>query len=396
MSDIDLQPALDDAIERLVVAFDDLDDPRGQQGRRHRLCDILSIAVLGCLCGCDNAEALEDWACKEEDWLVTFLELRWGVPSQDTFLRVLSALDDRAFRQAFIAWVNATFPAAIGTGQLAIDGKTARRSGDAAAEKKAVHMVSALACEFDLVVGQIPVESKSNELNAIRVLLRLLELKGALVSIDAIGCQRDIARCIVDADGDYLLAVKKNQPELLAALIEGFEATSIEPNHNVDRVDPPEFDRHEQTDGAHGRVETRTTTVIPAMDEWIPQAIRDRWHGLAVCIEVHSVREMNDKRTEDRRYYISSRNMTAAEAGAAVREHWRIENGLHYVLDVSFGEDHCRIRKGHAAKNFIVLRHFAVSLIRAYDGDKLSVPRRRRLCDYKPAYREALLAATAY
>jgi predicted transposase YbfD/YdcC len=324
-----------------------------------------------------------------------FLDLTWGVPSQDTFLRVLAAINAQAFRFAFISWVRATFPRAVQAGQIAIDGKTARRSGDAKAEKAAVHMVSALACSFDLVLAQHPTEQKSNELTAIRTLLGLLELHGALVSIDAIGCQTDVAERVVDGGGDYLLAVKKNQPELHRTLEEAFEASGQKPNHNVDQADPPEFERHEENDGGHGRIEKRTTTVISATDPWIPKHIRDRWSGLATCIEVRSERDTGTRRSEERRYYISSRKLSAKDAGLAVRSHWRVENNLHYVLDVSFGEDACTVRKDNAAANFIVLRHFAVSLIRAYQGDKYSVPRRRRQCDYNTDYREQLLAAVA-
>lgn len=378
----------------LVVAFRDIEDPRGRQGKRHVHSDVLTIAVLGCLCGCDDAEALEDWARKEEPWLKEFLALRWGVPSQDTFLRVLAQIDQREFRRAFLFWIRRAFPKAVG-GQIAIDGKTARRSGDKEAEKKAVHMVSALACEYGLILGQEATESKSCELEALRVLIRLLELKGAMVSMDALGCQCDVAQSIVDQGGDYLLALKKNQPLLHEQVNEAFAALLLPPTRNVDRLGPPPHESWCDTDAGHGRIETRTTTVIHQFDDWIP--VRERWKGLTTLVRVHSERfdESDETTTTETRFYISSRRLSAQQAHEHVRAHWLVENGLHHVLDVSFGEDNCMVRKNNAAANFIVVRHFAVSLIRSYAGDKLSVPRRRRLCDYRVGYREELLAAVA-
>lgn len=386
---------VDAAIADLVFVLDDVTDPRGRQGKRHLLTSVLGIAVLGCLCGCDDAEALQDWGEKEEEWLTDFLELRWGIPSQDTFLRVLAMIDPDEFRWAFFRWVRTAFPRAIGSGQIAVDGKTARHSGDKAAETTAVHMVSALACEARVVLAQQATTAKSNELSAIRELLRFLELRGALVSIDALGCQTDVAARIVERGGDYLLAVKDNQPTLHEQVRATFEATTLAPTHNVDQLGPPEHESFTGADAGHGRIETRTTTVTHDFAEWLDVA--DAWPSLKTLVKVESVRESEaDGRTSTEcRYYISSRQLSAEQAHEHVRSHWSIENGLHYVLDVSFGEDSYMARKQNAAANFIIIRHFAISLIRSYDGDKLSVPRRRRLCDYKRDYREQLLATVA-
>ncbi len=391
------QDVVDEAMAGLVLVMEDVEDPRGRQGRRHLLSSVLSIAVLGCLCGCDDAEALQDWAEKEEDWLTEYLELRWGVPSQDTFLRVLAAVDQSEFRWAFHRWVRDVFPGAVAADQIAVDGKTARRSGDKKADEKAVHMVSALACEAKVVLAQMPTASKSNELNAIRALLKILEVRGSLVSIDAIACQTDVAKRIVERGGDYLLSVKDNQPTLREQIVAAFDATALEPTRNADRLGPPAHETHSASDAGHGRIETRTTTVIHDFDEWLDKETRDRWQGLDTLVRIESRREheATGKVETESRYYISSRRMTAAQAHHHVRSHWEVENGLHYVLDVSFGEDSYRARKQNAAANFIVIRHFAVSLIRSFDGDRLSVPRRRRLCDYKVDYREQLLARTA-
>lgn len=388
---------VDEALAQLVLVMEDVKDPRGRQGRRHLLASVLSIAVLGCLCGCDDAEALQDWAEKEEDWLTDYLELQWGVPSQDTFLRVLAAVDQSEFRWAFHRWVQNALPKAVAADQIAVDGKTARRSGDKSAEAKAVHMVSALACNAKVVLAQMPTASKSNELNAIRALLRILELKGSLVSIDAIACQTDIAERIVERGGDYLLCVKENQANLREQLVEAFDATSLKPTQNVDLLGPPEHEISTGSDAGHGRIETRTVTVIHAFEDWIDAATRLRWKGLQTLIRVDSKREHEGtgKLQMEKRYYISSRRLTASEANLHVRTHWEVENSLHYVLDVSFGEDGYRARKQNAAANFIVIRHFALNMIRSFEGDKLSVPRRRRLCDYKTDYREKLLSSVA-
>ena len=395
MSEQERDAAVDAALAALVVVMDDVTDPRGRQGKRHLLTSVLTIAVLGCLCGCDDAEALQDWAEKEEDWLSDYLELRWGVPSQDTFLRVLAMIDPREFRMAFMRWVRGAFPRAFEGGQVAIDGKTARRSGDKQAEQAAVHMVSALAVETRVVLGQQATPDKTNELTAIRQLLYFLHLDGALVSIDAMGCQRDIAGRIVDGGGDYMLAVTNNQPTLLAQVSAAYDATTAESKRNVDIPDPPSAQATTTVDAGHGRIETRTTTVLHDFDEHLD--VGGSWKGLTTLIRVEATREdeRSGKSETHVRHFISSRHLDAETAAKHVRAHWEVENGLHHVLDVSFGEDSYMARKKNAAANFIVIRHFAVNLIRAFKGDKLSVPRRRRLCDYRLDYREQLLAEVA-
>ena len=383
------------ALEGLVVVMEDVSDPRGRQGRRHLLPSVLSIAVLGCLCGCDDAEALQDWAEKEEDWLADFIALPWGIPSQDTFLRVLAMIDPTEFRWAFARWVGKAFPKAAQAAQIAIDGKTARRSGDKAAESSAVHMVSALACETRVVLAQQATKAKSNELVAIRELLSLIELRSALVSIDALGCQSDIAQRITQRGGDYLLALKDNQPTLCSQVGAAFDALALPATRNVDRLGPPASESFVTTCAGHGRIERRTATVIHDFADWVEP--REEWSTLRTLVRVESEveHEGTGKTTSDARYTICSRHLSAEEAAGHVRNHWGIENGLHYVLDVTFGEDSYMARKRNAAANFIVIRHFAVNLIRSYTGDRLSVPRRRRLCDYRPEYRAQLLAATA-
>lgn len=383
--------AVERALSGLVEVLETVTEPRGRQGRRHLLTDILAIAVLGCMCGCDDAEALEDWARKEESWLLDFLELPFGVPSQDTYLRVLAAIDEREFRGAFRAWATQTFRRGMGRGQIALDGKTARRSGDKAFEKKAVHMVSALACEHDLVLGQQPTSDKSNELNAIRALLDLLHLKGSLVSIDAIGCQRDIARTVRRRGGDYLFTLKDNQAALRQSVVDLFEAVEQQTARPSGEDPLAVVSVYEHVDAGHGRIETRTTHVLEAWGDWVPEA--ERWSGLATLIRVQSHREHEGTGVieEQVRYYISSRKLTAEQAHEHIRAHWRIENCLHYVLDVTFKEDSYRARKQNAANNFIVIRHFALNLLRTVKQKKYSLTRTRRLCDYDLQFRENLL-----
>lgn len=384
------------AMSCLVETMEDVTDPRGRQGRLHLLTDILTIAVLGCVCGCDDAEALEDWAHKELNWLEKHLEFPAGVPSQDTYLRVLAAVDERDFRAAFMVWAQRTFPGAFKGGQIALDGKTARRSGDKAFEQSAVHMVSALACDYGLVLAQQPTENKSNELNALRSILNLLHMKGSLISIDAMGCQRDVAATIRRREGDYLFGLKKNQLNLQREVQEPFEATLEPVKKPADIEHLPTMSSFQHTDAGHGRIEVRHTHVIHDWMDWVPES--DKWSDLStlICVDARREHETTGVIETNRRYYISSRHLTAEEAHRHVRAHWRIENGLHHVLDVTFNEDSYRARRQNAANNFIVIRHFAISLIRSIKDRKYSIKRTRRLCDYNPKYRDELLARASY
>lgn len=388
--------SVDDALSEslllhLVRCLAVVDEPRKARGIRHPLINILVIAVLGCMCRCDDAEALEDWARKERDWLSNYLHMPHGIPSQDVFLRVLAAIEPTSFRMAFHCWVNEVFAVLGLKGQIAIDGQTHRRSGEAQKGKKPVHMVHALVCEVGLVVGQVATEEKSNEIKAIPVLLRLLDLQGALVSIDAMGTQVKIARQIRKAGGDYLLALKGNQSKLHTEVAAAFDEALDQRRRTVDDVPAPTVVSDTMVDGGHGRVETRTAHVLTDFEPWVPAAAR--WPELRCLVAITSTREdtRTGNATTETRHYVSSRLMTGKDAIAAVRSHWLVENQLHWCLDVCFGQDACRIRTGYATENFAVVRHFALNLIRAFKGDRYSVPRRRRLCDYDRNYRLQLL-----
>lgn len=380
----------------LVRALSVVVDPRCARGVRHPLVNVLTIAILGCLCRCDDAEALEDWGHKESDWLSAYLEMPHGVPSQDVFLRVLAALDPVSFRSAFHEWLGEVFATLGLGGQVAIDGQTHRRSGDKKSGSRPLHMVHALLCESGLVLGQVATEEKSNEIKAIPALLDVLDLRGALISIDAAGTQVKIARQIVKGGGDYLLALKDNQPTLNAEVQEAFEEALDDRRRTVDEVPPPQVETDTQVDGGHGRIETRTARVLTGFEPWVQSS--ERWAGLKALVEITSTREDTTKgnTSTEKRYYITSRALTAAAANERVRAHWLVENKLHWCLDMTFGQDACRIRTNHATENFAVVRHFALNIIRNYKGDRYSVPRRRRLCDFRRDYRHKVLEAAAH
>jgi predicted transposase YbfD/YdcC len=376
-------------VPQLLSALSMLEDPRDARGRLHTLSDVLAIVALSVLCGCDNAEEYEAWGCKEEAWLRTFLLLPHGIPSQDTYLRVLAALDPDAFCAVFLDWVRQVFAPLGLAGQLAIDGKSVRGSRSANAE--AVHMVSALLCESGLVMGQVKTEAKSNEIVAIPQVLKLLSLPGTLVSIDAMGCQRAIAQQIVEQGGDYLLQVKGNQPALSSELQTLFRQALAQSEHGpLEPAPVPRVERHEQADKGHGRIELRTTVVCNQLPQDLNAATL--WSALRSVVMVEATRQdaTTGKGSTQRRYYISSRVLDAQEAAVAVRAHWLIENQLHWVLDMTFGEDACTVRTQHAAHNLAVIRHFAFNLLRRAK-DKRSLRMRQRRCDWDRDYREQLL-----
>ena len=372
-----------------------LADPRKRRGTRYPLLSVLAVAVLGCMCGCNDAEALEDWGRKEIRWLERFLSFPHGPPTQDVFLRVLASMNPEPFREAFLTWIRAVFAALGIDGQIAVDGQTNRGSRDRGAKRNPVHMVSAFACANGLVIGQTKTDEKSNEIKAIPILLSLLDLQGALVSADAMGCQTAIAQQICEAGGDYLFGLKGNQTKLLDETKAVFEAAQQPPSHNIDEVRPPEVAEATTVDKGHGRLETRTARTIVDFGDWVPSA--PRFASLTTLIEIESTREelLTGKTTCETRYYVSSRLLSPEQALAAVRSHWGIENNLHWCLDVTFGQDGNRTRTRNAAENLAVIRHFAINLLRRYTGDQKSLPRRRRLCDYNIDYREALLGIAA-
>jgi predicted transposase YbfD/YdcC len=339
--------------------FADLKDPRIDRTRLHDLLDIVVLAIGAVIGGAEGWVDIANYASAKEPWLRTFLALPGGVPSHDTFRRVFCLLDPCAFLECFQRWVDA-LSAGLGLKRIALDGKTARRSFDRATGKAALHLVSAWATEQHLVLGQVAVADKSNEITAIPRLLELLDVSGAIVTIDAMGCQKEIAAKIREGGGDYVLAVKDNQPHLLEDIQLCF-AQALE-----GAFTGPKKSYHEENYEGHGRAETHHVYTI--LD---PEGIRDvaLWKDLKAITLIDSERqEAGKEATCECRYYIGSKAARAAAYAGYVRGHWGIENGLPWVLDVSFDEDRCRMRTDHSGENRALLRRLALSLLKQHSG----------------------------
>jgi predicted transposase YbfD/YdcC len=356
--------------------FGPLKDPRCGRNVMHRLSDMLAIALLAVLCGADSWVDVATWGRCKLEWLRTFLPLPHGIPSHDPFGRVFGRMDPTPFEQCFMAWTAAL--AQLDCRLIAVDGKTLRRSFDQADGKAAIHMISAWSQENQLVLGQLTTEAKSNEITAIPELLKLLDLQGAVVTIDAMGCQKTIAQKVVDQGGDYILQVKDNHPTLRADLELLFAEAMRKDCLGV----PYEFTQ--DVTAGHGRVETRRLWTTDAV-AWYAEA--SQWKGLARFICIEAIRQTGDKRSVDRRYYLSSlRRATAESLVRIIRGHWGIENGLHWCLDVSFHEDHSRLRKGHAAENFSRLRRLALNLLKKDKTFKVGLKTKAKACSWDHQY----------
>jgi predicted transposase YbfD/YdcC len=351
---------------RIEEHFADLTDPRRREVK-HPLINIVTIALCAVICGADDFVSIAAYGQEKKHWLARFLDLSAGIPSHDCFNRVLGALQPAEFEKCLLSWITALHE--ITAGQIvSLDGKTLRRSFDAASGKAALHMVSAWAAANQISLGQVVVNEKSNEITAIPKLLQILELSGCLVTIDAMGCQIEIAQQIVAAGADYCLAVKGNQPTLHAGIAAFFL------DHLEDDFACVKVSRHQTSERGHGRQETRTYYVCPAPDD-LPD--RRHWRKLtAIGIAINDTLR-DGKLTSQVRYYILSRKLSAKKFAAAVRGHWGIENRLHWQLDVTFGEDQSRLRKGHADANFSLLRRTALSLLKNNRTSKVGVKNKR-------------------
>ena len=344
--------------------FTKLKDPRRRHRRLHRLQDILVVALCAVIAGAQDWQEVQIFGRKRHDWLRRFLELPHGIPSHDTFERVFDRIEPRAFQACFREWVQA-IATELRIKHVAIDGKTLRGSGSA--KLGPLHLVSAWATAQRLSLGQVAVDQKSNEITAIPALLDLLDINGALVTIDAMGCQKEIAAQIVAGGGDYALTVKDNQPHLL----EDIQACFI---RALDRAPAgADQDTYATRDRGHGRQEYRCYTVVHD-----PEGIRnhDDWKGLTTIGMCYCERTVAGKTTAETRYFIGNKKASAKYYGTGMRNHWGIENSLHWQLDVTFDEDHNRVTKRNAAENLALLRRLTLSLLQAHPA-KSSIAKKR-------------------
>jgi predicted transposase YbfD/YdcC len=369
-----------DLSARIGKHFASLTDPR--RGKvTYPLINIVTIALCATIAGADDFVAIAGWARQKQDWLAQFLDLSNGIPSHDRFNAIFRALKPGQFERCLVAWITELHQVTAGQ-VVPIDGKTMRQSFDKATGKSALHMVSAWATANKISLGQVAVAEKSNEITAIPELLDLLEIPGALVTIDAMGCQTEIAEKVLEREADYLLAVKGNQPTLSEGIIAHFL------DHMDDDFARVKVSRHETKEKGHGRVEHRTYYVCDVPED-LPDA--SRWKGLKQIGLAISDTVRNGKPCDDVRYYISSRKLSARSFGVAVRSHWGIENSLHWQLDMSFGEDRSRVRKDHADANMGALRRAGLSLLKNEESKKVGIKNKRLIAAWNVDYLKKVL-----
>jgi predicted transposase YbfD/YdcC len=368
-----MSPVIDGSI---LTHFAGLEDPRDPRGKEHLLLDIVVIVVCAVISGADGWDDIAEYGRAKQEWLGSFLELANGIPCADTFGRVFARIDPEGMQQCFQSWVRAVSQLIHGE-IVAVDGKTLRHSDDWEAGKGAIVMVSAWASASRLVLGQRKVSEKSNEITAIPELLKLLEINGCIVTMDAMGCQKEIAAEIVEAGADYVLALKGNQGGLFEDVQWLFkQAESVD-------FEGVEHSFAQRVDKGHGRIEIRRCWTLSQLDYLTQKPL---WKGLQTVVKVESVRRCQGKVTTESRFFISSLASDAAVLLNAVRTHWSIENSLHWVLDVSFGEDDSSIHRDYAAENMAVLRHLALNLLSRDSSEKRGIAARRKKAAWDQDY----------
>lgn len=398
MARVTLEKKIELENEEMALAFfrqalSNLPDPRRRQGIRYPFSAVVTIALMAMVCGCDDAEGMESWGEANEEWLGTIFEIPYGPPTQDVFLAVFALINPELFSAVFQSWVDVLRVKERNEGKhIAVDGKTSRRSFDTAKERPAIHTVSAWLSDEGLVLGQRKTAAKSNEITAIPELLRTLDLAGATVTIDAMGCQTEIVKTIVKSGGHCLLAVKENQPTLHADVVETFAQVADERTRSVDEPARPTVQTWSESDKGHGRLENRSYEMCRSLD-WMTTI--DRWPGITFVLKVTRERTvLSDQTTStETAYYIGSDStVQASRAASLVRRHWSVENELHWILDMAFREDEARHRAGNAAANLTTLRHFSLALLKRDPDRKLGIANSRKRAGWDRAYLLRILA----
>lgn len=364
-------------IRVLFESLEEIVDPRIERHKQHRLIDILVIAICAMICSAQGWEDIEEFGLAKQEWFETFLELPNGIPSHDTFRRVFILVDSEQLKTSFLNWISGTV--SLSQGQLVnIDGKKLRGSRNQAAGKGALNIVSAWSAENSVDLGQVKCEEKSNEITAIPELLQMLELSGATVTIDAMGCQKEIVKQIAEKSAEYVISLKGNQGTLHREIKDYLDYAE-----RVKFVDIA-HDYCQTVEKDHGRIETRRCWVSEEID-WLEQ--RPEWKNLRSVVMVESRREVIGGGTSvERRYFISSLKANAQEALRAVRGHWAIENQLHWCLDISFREDECRVREENAAENLAIIRHLGLNLLKQEKSSKRSIKGKRLKAGWDDSY----------
>jgi predicted transposase YbfD/YdcC len=371
--------------QSVLKHFQTLPDPRSEQ-TRHNLTAIVTIAILAVLAGADGFVAIETYGKAKQAWLETFLDLPNGIPSHDTFGRVIGALNPQALQESFLAWISAITDK-LGIELIHIDGKTAKGSYDREEKLKAMHSVSAWSSEHGLVLAQQKVDDKSNEITAVPLLLKLLNLKGAVVTLDAMGTQTQIAAQIKQAEGDYVLALKGNQGKLTQQVENWFNQAQAQDWQGID------YSYHETIESGHHRIEIRQVWAVP-VTQLLPLHRQGQWAGLTTVVMVRSTRQLWNKTTTEVRFYMSSLEAEAERHNLVIRSHWGIENSLHWVLDVTFNEDASRVRQGYAAENLGLLRRLCVNLLKR-ESSRLSLKMKRYKAALEDDFMIKVLEASA-
>jgi predicted transposase YbfD/YdcC len=379
--------------ENFSKHFESLADPRkNNHNKRHNLSDILVLVILGVICGADDWVSVEQFGKDKKDFLTKFLKLPHGIPSHDTIGDLFSRLSIDEFSKCFLRWINSIIETKNGD-IIPIDGKQLRRSHDKNNSKAAIHMVSAWSSKNQVVLGQYKIDEKSNEITAIPELLKMLDITGCTVTIDAMGCQKKIAGQIKKQGGDYLLSLKENQRTFYNEVVDLFEK-QITNSTNLTEQDEQilllDVDKNhisskqiETKKKLHGRIEKRKCTVISSTN--FPK-FRLKWDGLESIIMIESTRTINNKTSLENRYYISSHLPDAEILEPTIRKHWLVENQLHWCLDVSFREDDCRVRKGNAAGNFAIVRHVTLNALKNEKSSKVGIKTKRQKAGWSDEY----------